>query len=223
MIEFSLGDLFPLLDPKSHSYKDAQAHSTQVDHHLGFQFQAIEDGLLKSNNYLKSEEPVQTWAGLPVQAMQTPYSEIRTILSLLNPKSEDTVVDLGCSYGRMAFVVGKHYPEVNFIGYELVKERVDEGNRVLKNFEYPKVKIETCDLSSQDFTPPVAEFYFIFDFGSRVAIEKTLEDLRMIAQKKEITVVARGRGIRHQIYQEHPWLCQIKTPEVFDHFTIFKS
>jgi len=223
MIEFALGDLFPLLDPSSHTYKEAQEHSAQVDQHLGFHFLGIEEQLLKNQSYLKTEEAVQTWAGLPVQAMQTPYSEIHQILSLLNPKSQDTVIDLGCSYGRMAHVIGAHYPLVNFIGYELVKERVEEGNRVLSNFDYPRVRLETCDLSSQDFTPPVAEYYFIFDFGSRVAIEKTLEDLRGIARGKEIVVVARGRGIRHQIYQGHPWLCQIKTPEVYDHFTVFRS
>lgn len=223
MIAFDPGQLFPLLDPRSHTYKEAQNHSTQVDHHLGFHFQEIEENLLKNQNYQKSQEPVQTWAGLPVQAMQTPYTEIRYILSLLKPSPDQMVIDMGCSYGRMAHVIGQHYPQVNFIGYELVQERVDEGQRVLRHFHYPRTRLETCDLNSQTFTPPEADFYFIFDFGSRPAIEKALEDLRVIARKRGITLIARGRGIRHQIYQSHPWLCEINPPENYDHFTIFRS
>lgn len=223
MISLDPGLLFPLLDPKSLTYKEAQNHSAQVDQHLGFQFQEIEEHLLKNQTYQKSEELVQTWAGLPVQAMQTPYTEIRHILSLLDPKPQQTVIDMGCSYGRMAHVIGQHYPEVNFIGYELVKERVDEGQRVLRLCNYPRVNLEACDLSSPAFTPIAADFYFIFDFGSKPAIEKALDDLRVIAQKKNITLIARGRGIRHQIYQSHPWLCEINPPENYDHFTIFRS
>ncbi|WP_413288607.1 SAM-dependent methyltransferase [Bdellovibrio sp. HCB337] len=223
MIPFDLSDPFPLLAPQTHTYKDAQEHSAQVDHHLGFYFQTIEENLIADNPYRKSDEAVQTWQGLPVQAMQTPYTEIRYMLSLLNPKPGQTVIDLGCAYGRMAFVMGRHYPDVNFIGYELVQERVLEAQRILSHFSYPRVRVETKDLSSADFTPPLADYYFIFDFGSPAAIEKNLNDLRVLAQTKPITVIARGRGIRHQIYQSHPWLAAINTPEVYDHFTFFRS
>jgi precorrin-6B methylase 2 len=154
--------------------------------------------------------------------MQTPYTEIRQILDLLSPKKGSTMVDLGCAYGRMAHVVGHHYSEVNFIGYELIDERVQEGNRVLAEFNYPRCRLETADLSDANFLPPLAEYYFIFDFGSRSAIEKILNDLKTISLQKEITIVARGRGIRNWIYQGHPWLYAIQEPQIFDHFSIFR-
>jgi hypothetical protein len=223
MIPFDPECPFPLLPIDGHSYKEAQDHSQQVDDWLGFKADAIEKELFQSTRYVGTDTDIQFWKGLSLQAMQTPYTEIRGILNLLTIKENDTIVDLGCSYGRMAHVIGRHYPGVAFIGYELVDERVQEGQRVLAKFNYPRVRLETCDLSAKSFTPPVAEYYFIFDFGSRAAIEKTLEDLREIAQKKSITLIARGRGIRHQIYQGHPWLCAIHEPQVFDHFTIFKS
>lgn len=223
MIPFDPERLFPLLDPHSHTYKDAQDHSVLVDLHLDFQYQDIEENLRQSRHYQKDHESVQAWQGLPVQALQTPYTEIRYILSLLNTQENQTVIDLGCGYGRMAHVIGQHYPQVEFVGYELVDERVREGQRILKDRDYPNVRLETRDLSDPGFAPPVADFYFIFDFGSRAALEKTLEDLRRIAQTKNIVVVARGRGIRHQIYQSHPWLCQVQEPETYDHFTIFRS
>lgn len=217
---------FPLIADSEHSYQEAQAHSVIVDEWIGFQTADIEKKLLQSKNYDVQADisiPVNFWRGLPVQALQTPYTEIRSILSLLNPQPGETVVDLGCGYGRMGFVMGKHYPEVQFIGYELVHERVQEGLRLLKQFNYPLAHLETRDLTDPNFVPASAEYYFIFDFGSAPAIDKNLEDLRSIAQSRSITVVARGRYIRHRIYQAHPWLASVNEPQVFDHFNIFTS
>lgn len=215
-------DLFPQLPAASHSYTEAQEHSVLVDAHLGFHTEEIERKLIKDWGSKSLESDVQAWVGLPVQAMQTPYTEIRQILDLLSPAKDSTVVDLGCAYGRMAHVVGHHYPGVSFVGYELVDERVQEGNRVLSQFHYPSCHLITADLSDAAFVPPLAEYYFIFDFGSRPAIEKILNDLKKISLKKEITVVARGRGIRNWIYQGHPWLYAIQEPQIFDHFSIFR-
>lgn len=214
-------DLFPQLPESSHSYTEGQEHSVLVDAHLGFRTEEIEKKLVKDWGPKTLESDVQAWVGLPVQAMQTPYTEIRQILDLLSPPKDSTVVDLGCAYGRMALVVGQHYPDVNFIGYELIDERVQEGNRVLAPFNFRRCHLETADLSNVNFCPPLADFYFIFDFGSRPAIEKILNDLKKLSLQKPITVVARGRGIRNWIYQGHPWLYAMKEPKVFDHFSIF--
>lgn len=225
-LKFDPSNPFPAVTYDELSYQEAQSYSVTVDEWLGFQTESVEKKLLTSQDYKVQADrdiPVQFWRGLPVQALQTPYTEIRWILNLLNPKENETVVDLGCGYGRMAFVMGLHYPDVNFIGYELVAERVNEGNRVLKNFAYPRARILTQDLTDPAFSPAVAEHYFIFDFGSAAAVDKTLEDLKKIAREKSIQVVARGRYIRHRIYQSHPWLASIHEPQAFDTFTVFQS
>jgi SAM-dependent methyltransferase len=225
-IEFNPDGPFPLISDDEHTYQEAQEHSVVVDEWLGFKTAEVEQALLKSQSYnVQADEniPVNFWRGLPVQALQTPYTEIRFILELLKPQDGQHIVDLGCGYGRMAFVVGKHYPGVKFTGYELVAERVDEGNRILEKFDYPLSAIKTQDLTDPQFVPVLADCYFIFDFGSAPAVDKTLEDLKRIAKKQSIQVVARGRYIRHRIFQSHPWLSEINEPQVFDHFTIFQS
>lgn len=223
MFLFDPENPFPLVPEACLTYHEAQLHSAHVDEWLGLKAQAIENQLLSNTSYEQESKDVQIWQGLPLQAMQTPYIEIRFLLSLLALQDGDTVLDLGCSYGRLAHVLGRHYPRVRFIGYELVDERVREGQRVLRKFNYPHVYLETKNLSAEDFDLPSANFYFIFDFGSRSAIDKTLHDLREMAQKRKITVIARGRGIRHQIYQNHPWLAQMNEPQIHNHFTIFYS
>ncbi|MDG0817589.1 class I SAM-dependent methyltransferase [Bdellovibrio svalbardensis] len=226
LLKFDPTGPFPLVTYDECSYQEAQEHSVEIDNWLGFQTADVEKKLLTSQDYnvqADKDIPVQCWRGLPVQALQTPYSEIRWILNLLNLKPQETIVDLGCGYGRMAFVVGRHYPDNKFVGYELVAERVAEGNRILRNFNYPNAKILTQDLTAPDFIPEKAEHYFLFDFGSAPAIDKTLDDLKRIARGRSINIVARGRYIRHRIYQAHPWLSSINEPQVHETFTIFTS
>lgn len=231
MIPFDPSDLFPPMEVTASNYADAQEHSRRVDEHLGFRIEAIELELLSGDRDPSKSDPVseaeqQLWIGLPVQAMQTPYVELREILARLSPAAGSTIVDLGAGYGRMAFVIGDLYPEVGFIGYEYVEARVTESIRCLR-LRYPKAirKLEmlAADLSSSDFVPEAADSYFIYDYGTRAAIAKTLGDLRGIAARRPIAVVGRGRASRDAIERSHPWLSQVVKPEHFEHYSIYRS
>jgi len=229
VIPFDPENPFPLL-PSSTSnslhteatYKDAQNHSAEVDAWLGLQTEETEKKIQSISSGVDIRDE-QLWVGLPVKTLLTPYTEIRTLLAQLDPKAEQRIVDLGAGYGRMGFVIGRHFPEVHFMGYEIVSERVDEANRCLKKFNYPKVQMRVADLSAPDFKPLEADVYFLYDFGSRAAIEKTLFDLRGIARTRPIQVVGRGRASRDAIEREHPWLSQVHSPRHYDHYSIYQS
>lgn len=210
---------FPLLKTDSYTYQAAQKHSECVDQWLGFQIHEIESELRTSS----IARIHQTWSELSAQSFQTPYCEIRSLLSELNPSKSDVIADLGSAYGRMGFVIGRHYPEVTFIGYEIAKPRVLEAQRRLKEWHYSNVQIQEQNLTTLDFYLNQADCFFIYDYGWNPAIQKTLSDLKILAQKKPITVVARGRATKHFIFSENPWLTVNSTPINFDHFSIFKS
>jgi hypothetical protein len=221
MIPFDPQNPFPFL-AESASYKDAQKHSAEVDAWLGLQTEETEKKIQSISSGMDIRDE-QLWVGLPVKTLLTPYTEIRTLLAQLDPKAEQRIVDLGAGYGRMGFVIGRHFPEVHFMGYEIVSERVDEANRCLKKLNYPKVQMRVADLSAPDFKPLEADIYFLYDFGSRAAIEKTLFDLRGIARNRSIQVVGRGRASRDAIEREHPWLSQVHPPRHYDHYSIYQS
>jgi hypothetical protein len=209
---------FEHLEHGSYTYAEAKEQAAKMDEQLGFRIQEIERSLQKTDLKTQNQE---AWIGLDVQSFSTPYWEIRTALELLQLQPADRVIDLGCGYGRMAHVIGRHYPSVFFIGYELLPERVQEAQRVLEPFHYANVRIEQRDLVQ--LAPIAAQHYFVYDYGSNQAIEKTLGDLREISSKQSIQVIARGRASRHLIFQNHPWLCEINPPRNFDTFTIFRS
>lgn len=221
-IRFDPDNPFPLLSEGSHSYTDAQEHSACVDRWLGLETERIEKELLER----RSRAPVvegQHWIGLPVKSLLTPYTELRSILNELAPEPGSTVVDLGAGYGRMGFVVGRHFPGVRFLGYEIIPERVQEGRRCLVPWDYGDVELVQADLSSPEFRPVGAESYFIYDFGDRAAIEKTLQDLKSIATRRAIQVIGRGRGSRDAIERHHPWLAQVISPVHGPHHSVYRS
>ena len=104
MIEFSVNDPFPLYSLDQYSYAEAKYHSEQVDQWLG---------LMSQEHQIAAREGQQNWKDLPLQTLMTPYVEIRSILALLQPKAGELLIDLGCAYGRMAHVMGRHHPETH--------------------------------------------------------------------------------------------------------------
>jgi precorrin-6B methylase 2 len=158
-----------------------------------------------------------------VQTLLTPYLEIRQMLEDLAPAPGSTLVDLGAGYGRIGFVVARHFPEVNFIGYEFVKERVDEGTRCLAIQGATRARLLQADLFSKSFVLPRAKFYFLYDYGSREAIEQTLNALKEAARAHPITVIGRGRLTRDLIEREHPWLSQVNPPRHRGNYSIYCS
>lgn len=220
MLTFDPNDPFPLIPLESHTYAEAQAHSEKVDEWLGFETKAVEEKILS-----RESSSQVLWLGLPVQALQTPYTEIRAILQELGPRPGQTIVDLGAGYGRMGLVIARHYPKVNFFGYEFVGERVRESLRILSttNPSHPLIHVLEADLGDPSFSPVPADFYFLYDFGARWAIEKALQDLRKIARDRAIVVVGRGRSSRDAIERHHPWLSQVVEPRHFPHFSIYRS
>jgi len=220
MLKFDPRDPFPLTSPGQCTYREAQLHSEKVDLWLGLNTEVTERKISQS----QAREPDQElWIGLPPQTLLTPYTEIRSILEILKLRPGSILVDLGAGYGRMGLVIERHYPEISFLGYEWVAARVEAAQALFPQTPLTRVHLIVADLNDPDFKPISADAYFIYDFGSRAAIEKTLQDLRSIARERSITVVGRGRGCRDAIERNHPWLSQIAKPEHYPHFSIYRS
>ena len=196
------------------AYARAQAHSELVDAQLGFHITEVEAGI---DRRWGRPDCHKAWIGLPPRALQTPYTEIREILHCVRPVVGQTVVDLGAGYGRMSFVIAQHYPGVDFKGFELVPERVAEGLRCGAR------GLVAQDLTAPDFVMPVADFYFIYDFGTAAAIHHAFESLKHIARGRPVTVIGRGRASRDVIERRHPWLGQVVAPEHHGHYSVYRS
>ena len=204
-------------------YAAAKKHSESLDFALGYRCVEIEDRLFEEHQAGLFSTPRQFWYGLDIQSMQTPYSEILEMLLHLKPKAGETWLDLGAAYGRIGIVIGFLHQDLTFLGYEFVAERVDEGNRIYKTWDLKNARLKQKDLAAPEFSLDAADLYFIYDFGSKDDIYIVLEKMRIVAQKRPIQVIARGRGIRNWIFMDFPWLYDVHPPEHFANWTLFKS
>lgn len=192
-------------------------HSQYIDKILGFKLEEVERKLITKAKGVDPEgsheswgpamhSGVQTWVGLDLQILQTPYSEIMRILQLIKLKPQQHVVDLGAAYGRMGVVIGGLYGKSLFTGFEYVKERVDEGNRIYKDLSLKNCQLEAADLFSADFKLPEADLYFIYDYGHVEHIDRTLRQIAYVSRKRAVKIVARGKFTKQIIASYHPWL-----------------
>ena len=199
---------------------DFNQDPSSLDQYFGFQIDAIEEKLLSSARNIKPEgnhqtwgqalhQGNQTWVGLHPQSILTPYQELMEMCQLLGPRPGQTIVDLGAGYGRMGLVLKELFPEVNFLGLEYVVERVEEGKRILKDQCCERARLQEADLTQEGFELPVADYYFIYDYGTVAHLRQTMRQLEELIEKKNFKVIARGKGIRSLIEHEHPWLAGI--------------
>jgi len=220
---------------KSPSTNDVfkRQHADLIDSILGFRLRYVEEMLMAEAQGFDPEgshetwgpslhDGVQTWIGLNLQTLQTPYAEILRILQLIKLKPYQHVVDLGAAFGRMGVVIGGNYIKSFFTGFEYVKSRVDEGNRVYEELGFDKCKLRTQDLFAKDFLLPDADAYFIYDYGQVEHIDHTLNQIKAKARKRPLKVIVRGRFTKDIIKTLHPWLelkYEGKMDELFSIYT----
>lgn len=153
-----------------------------------------------------------SWSGSGVlsrSSLNTPYGELFQVLEKIALTPGQRLVDLGAGYGRLGFVIGHCLPEARFTGYEIVRTRVDESNRVaaLAGLDPARVRFETRDLSEAGWEPEEADYYFLYDPVNRDTLAKVLADLRRIASRRTIRLIARGRtGGLQEILGMAQWL-----------------
>lgn len=204
------------LSPKANDVIKRQ-HSDLVDKIIGYRQKYVEEMLVAEAQGFDPDGRhdtwgpslhggIQTWVGLDLQTLQTPYSEILRIFQLLKLKPYQHVIDLGAAYGRMGVVIGGLFIKNSFTGFEYVRSRVEEGNRV-----YQELGLSRCCLIEQDlfdsfFELPQADVYFIYDYGQVEHIDRTLFQLKKISCKRPVKVVVRGKFTKKIIQEGHPWL-----------------
>lgn len=179
-----------------------QLHAKRLDRFLGYRIPKIEVKLLQkfrgfdqssdSTNRKGHFEGAQTWIGLHPQALQTPYNYIYEALYQLRDYSIGTVVDIGCAYGRVGMVMQSIYPKARFIGYEVVKTRANEANRIFSKYQLAHCEVIQTNILSSDFTLPKADVYFIYDFGNIHDIHQALRLIVTTMQTDMFFLVVRG-------------------------------
>lgn len=228
LVKKNIDDIFkPIFIPTDHDLTKRHI-SSQIDLDLGFKIKHIEE-ILKSRARILAPEThfdqwgpllhqgAQTWIGLDFQILQTSYHDIKALFDVIKPRPYERIIDLGAGYGRLGIYLHHFYPQTQFLGIELVNERVKEGSRILANLKSLNKKMEAMDLSTLESLPE-GDIFFIYDFGSNEHIKMILEKLK--ATPKRLLIV-KGRIARQMMLKDDFYSEGLKVKKLEDVYLYF--
>lgn len=197
--------------------------SSQIDLALGFKIKHIEEILQTKAKMIAPEKQfdqwgptlhggAQTWVGLDFQILQTTYHDLKILFEVIKPMSSEKIVDLGAGYGRVGIFLHHFYPRSEFLGVELVEERVREGNRILSSLKSFNKKMSALDLNAIEELPQ-GDIFFIYDFGSANHIKKILDQLKKTPKR---LLVVKGRIARQMMLNDEYYGEGIKVKKLED-------
>lgn len=208
----TIEDAYPALAENIDHDLTKRKVSSEIDLHLGFHIKKIEETLrtkalqIDPETYFDEWGPLlhdgaQTWVGLDFQILQCTYHDLKILFNTIKPKPGNRIIDLGAGYGRMGIFLHWYYPLTSFLGIELVKERVDEANRIYAELKMQNKTMEVGDLSKIDELP-AGDFYFIYDFGSVEHIQKILN---LLKNEKGKILIVKGRICYNLMQRDSHW------------------
>jgi SAM-dependent methyltransferase len=184
-------------------------HSKGIDQFLGFRILKIERKLVsqyrpffinenektKKKQHNENGADGESWIGLNPQVLLTPYTELYEIFFLLKDFNITSIIDIGCAYGRVGIVARAFFPEVQFTGYEIVKKRIIEANRINDLYDL-NMDIQNQNVLDDDFYLPDSSIYFIYDFSHFMHIKKVLSQIEAKINNHPFILIAKGEDIR---------------------------
>jgi precorrin-6B methylase 2 len=150
------------------------------------------DYIVNEVQEINQKERLYEGAGVGVQSS---YATTVLALRYLNLAKGSRFIDLGSGYGRIGLVVGLMRPDIQFTGYEFVKERVDIANKASEHFGINQhVQFMEQDLSNADFKIPLADTFYIFDAFTDASYAVIMDQLQEMSLNRKITVVTKGNA-----------------------------
>lgn len=193
----------------------ARLHAKYLDKEIGFKVSKTEAKLLRKyraydkqnddSNKKQHYPGTQTWIGLNPNALQTTYNDIYDAFMILKEFNIEKVIDIGAGYGRVGLVMNSLIPKAQFIGYEIVKSRQLEGERIFEKYGLDNCQIINLNVLDEDFKLPQADIFFIYDFSELEDLGQILRKLAKRISHKNFFLITHGERIDYLMsnkYQE---------------------
>ncbi len=187
-------------------------HARNLDKKIGYKINKIEAKLLQryrsydefsATGGTQHYEGTQTWIGLPPHVLQTPYNHIYDALMAISCYPIKRIVDIGCGYGRVGLVMNSLFPEAEFIGYEILKLRAREANRVYEKLDLANCEVLLENVLEDSFDLPVAQVYFIYDFSEMQDICVILDELVSRVNDYQFFLITVGDRVDYLIERKY--------------------
>lgn len=126
---------------------------------------------------------------------------LQGLFSTLQLKEGTTFYDLGSGYGNIILYGASLFPNVNFVGIEIVKERNDVCNALIEELNLKNIKTHCKDFFMVDFSD--GDVFYLYNPLHELHYEPMLEKLKAIADTKQIIVIAESKC---DVFDAASWL-----------------
>ncbi len=188
-------------------------HAKNLDRFFGYRIPKIEVKLQQkyrpyymvddSSNRKKHYQGTQTWIGLHPQVLLTPYNYLFEAFNQIKDHDITRVVDIGAGYGRVGMVMNAVFPNARFIGYEILKQRADEANRIFDRLDLINCEILLKNVLDDDFILPRADVYFMYDFSEMNDVCQILDILVKRAEEYNFLLITKGEGLDYLLEKKY--------------------
>jgi hypothetical protein len=124
----------------------------------------------------------------PGAGQQSDWSTLIKALDTMELQPNQTVSDLGSGIGRLGLLVGLLWPDVNFIGLEIVSIRVNFANNLARQNGFTNISFKVSDLGDENIVLPDAEHIYMFNPTNPETSELLTNKLVELATRKSIEV-----------------------------------
>lgn len=180
-----------------------------IDHIFNFNYLSDRE-LSVPEAQMNSSERLYIGSGVGVQSG---YSNLLLAFHSLALEKDAKVIDLGSGYGRVGLVFSILNPELAFVGYEFVKNRVDVSNKATSFLNLEKgLNYKVQDLSDRSFDLPIANVYYLYDPFTEDTYKYIIKKIIAVGQKQKVSVVTKGnaRDWFFKVAKEESWKEPIK-------------
>lgn len=137
--------------------------------------------------------------------VQTSYATAMVALQALDMRPGETLIDLGSGYGRVGILGGLLREDLQFVGYEFVRHRVECSQNSGERAGLGHVRFHCQDLGDPDFEIPAAAVYYLYDPFNEETYRRVLRRIHAVASRKPVRVVTNADA--------GAWFQKFMTPE----------
>lgn len=116
---------------------------------------------------------------------------LKELFAILQLKKGSTFYDLGSGYGNIILYGAAQFPEVHFVGIEIVTKRNDVCNALIKKLQLKNIETFCQDFFTVDFTN--GDVFYLYNPLYESQYVLLLEKLEAVAKQKTIIVIAESK------------------------------
>ncbi len=198
-------------------------HAALLDFLFGLKIKEMDENLkaeLESENYLdqiklqKKYGDEEIWYA-PGAGQQTPWFALLEVVDAMNLKPGQLVSDFGSGIGRLGLLIGFLRPDVNFVGLEIVGERVKYANQAAAALGFDNVKFHTVNLSDAKLHLPPADHIYMFNPTNSKTSEIVTQKLVQLSKTKKFRVYLLT-GLQSSSFRDFFKLVEAKNLNIYE-------